>query len=89
MAPPAYGYIRAADQHDDEEIQQLESGPKKLAGAEGLCLLDIHHGYQEGHYGNVIRIDGEIEESAGRCYAGPDVPHQFPNMGSPAVNEHE
>jgi hypothetical protein len=43
VKPLIYGYLRAIDDLDDDEIRQRELGFEQLADAEGLCLARIYY----------------------------------------------
>jgi hypothetical protein len=45
VKPLIYGYLRAADDLDDDEIRQRELDLEKLADAKGLCLATIYYEY--------------------------------------------
>src|SRR5262249_29469690 len=47
---------------DDDVVQQLEHGLRKLAEAEGLWLTDIFSEYQSGYYGTLYELLEELKQ---------------------------
>lgn len=58
----AYGYLRVTDLAGDE-IWQLEWSLRKLAEAQGFCLIDIVFDSQPGDYGRFYRLIGELKRT--------------------------
>lgn len=66
MKPLAYGYIRVTDDLTDDEVQQLEGKLRKLAEAEGFCLVEIRSEYQAAWYGTFYELIEDVKQAGMR-----------------------
>ncbi len=70
----AYGYMRI-EYLNDEEIQQLECGLRKLTEAEGFFLIEICYEYQPGYYGTFYRLTEELMRAQVQHVVVPSLDH--------------
>lgn len=75
MKPLAYGYMRVTDDHDDDQIRQMERGLHKLADAESFCLVSTFYGYQPGYHGALIELVEELKRAQARHVVVPSLDH--------------
>jgi hypothetical protein len=73
--PLIYGYIRVTDNREDDEVQPLECGLRKLAEAEGFCLLETCYEDQPECYGTRYRLIQEVKQRAGHHLVIPSLDH--------------
>ncbi len=75
MKPVAYGYLRVSDDHEDDEIRQLERGLYKLAQGEGFRLASIFYEYEPGCHGAFIELVEELKRGQARHVVMPSLDH--------------
>ena len=63
MKPLIYGYLRATDDLDDDEIRRRELGLEKLADAEGRCLATIYYECTPSRQGAVNDLQRELKRA--------------------------
>jgi hypothetical protein len=75
VKPLIYGYLRATDDHDDNEIRRRELGLEKLADAEGRYLATIYYECTPSRQGAFNDLRRELKRAQAHHVVTPSLGH--------------
>jgi len=74
-----FGYLRADDETDDEQIRAMERAFRRLALAEGFCLAITFYEYTPGHHGAFHELADELTRAEAHDVVVPSLGHLSPH----------
>ncbi|MBI3685819.1 MAG: recombinase family protein [Actinobacteria bacterium] len=63
MKPLMYGYVRVADEAQDDEINQTEGALRSFADTEGYCYATTFYEHQSGSHAAFEELTEELQRA--------------------------
>jgi len=74
-----YGYLRADDETDDQQIRAMERAFRRLADTEGFCLATTFYEFTPGHHGAFHELADELTRAEAHDVVVPSLGHLSPH----------